>query len=72
MIKTTMPLDPERRERLRQLGARAGVVVSAFAVFSAGYAAMRSSDWRVMAGFTLLAGLCGVAAQYFQKRAGKR
>lgn len=65
-------MDPDRQERLRQLGARAGVVVSAFAVFSAGYAAMRASDWRVIVGFTLLAGLFGVAAQYFQRRAGKR
>ena len=58
---------PERTPAAR-LAARIGMYVSALGVFTCGYLAMRSEDWRVIVGLTVMAGLAGVAAQAFAKR----
>jgi hypothetical protein len=47
--------DPARRERIGRIAARLGVAVSAFTVFTAGWIAMRSDDWRTIATVSLLA-----------------
>jgi len=49
--------------------ARLGMGASGFLVFLCGWFAMRSDDWRVMVGLTLLAGVAGVIAQAFSRRA---
>jgi hypothetical protein len=43
---------------------------SAFGVFACGWLAMKTDDWRVMVGLTVLAGVAGIAASAFGKRAG--
>ncbi len=52
--------DPARRERIRRIASKVGVGVSAFCVFTAGWIAMKSDDWKVIAvvsGLALVAGL---------------
>ncbi|MBI5070597.1 MAG: hypothetical protein HZB56_20405 [Deltaproteobacteria bacterium] len=49
--------------------ARAGVAASAFLMFVCGWFAMRSDDWRVTVGLTLLAGVAALVAQAFSRRA---
>lgn len=49
--------------------ARVGLAVSAFLVFLCGWFAMRSEDWRITVGLTLLAGVAAVVAQGFSRRA---
>ena len=59
----------EGRKRLVRLAARAGVVASALAVFAAGWVAVRSTDWREVVAVTVLAGIAGLLAQAFSRRA---
>ncbi len=54
--------EPGGRERLRRLAAKAGVVVSAFCVFTAGWIAMKSDDWRVIGLVSVLALVAGLVA----------
>lgn len=49
--------------------ARLGTGVAAFLVFLCGWFAMKSDDWRVIVGLTLLAGVSGVVASGFSRRA---
>jgi len=60
--------DPARRERIGRIAARLGVAVSAFTVFTAGWIAMRSDDWRIIATVSLLALVAGVIASGLSKR----
>jgi hypothetical protein len=54
--------DPARPDRSRRIAAKAGVAVSAFTVFTAGWIAMRSDDWRTIAIVSVLALVAGVIA----------
>jgi len=49
--------------------ARLGLAASAFLVFVCGWFAMKSEDWRVTVGLTLLAGVAGLVASTFSRRA---
>jgi hypothetical protein len=49
--------------------ARLGVGLSAFGVFTCGWLAMRTDDWRRMAFFTLLAMGAAMAGSAFSRRA---
>lgn len=49
--------------------AKAGVVLSAFAIFTCGWLAMRTDDWRQMLLFSALALGAGALAQAFSRRA---
>jgi hypothetical protein len=55
--------------RLQKLVARVGLVASALAVFTSGWLAARSSDWKRIVLFTLLAGVAAFLAQTFSRRA---
>jgi hypothetical protein len=59
---------PTERPAPSRLLAQLGVAASAFAVFTCGWLAMKSDDWKVMLGLTVLAGLAGVVAQAFSRR----
>jgi hypothetical protein len=48
--------------------ARIGMYASAFGVFLCGWLAMKTDDWRIIVGLTLLAGVAGLAASAFGKR----
>jgi len=52
-----------------KLWAKLGLGASAFLVFVCGWFAMKSEDWRVTVGLTLLAGVAGVLASSFSRRA---
>jgi apolipoprotein N-acyltransferase len=54
--------DPAQREGFRRIAAKVGVGVSAFTVFTAGWIAMRSDDWRTILGVSALALLAGIIA----------
>jgi hypothetical protein len=58
---------PERSPAAR-LAAQIGMYGSALGVFTCGWLAMKSDDWRMIVGLTVLAGAAGVAAQAFAKR----
>ena len=60
---------PPRHPRLSRLAARAGLVASALVVFSSGYAAMMSNDWRKVTIVTLIGGVAGLVAAWFAQRA---
>lgn len=49
--------------------AKLGLGASAFLVFVCGWFAMKSEDWRVTVGLTLLAGAAAVVASTFSRRA---
>ena len=49
--------------------ARAGVALSALAVFTCGWLAMRTDDWRRVVGFSVLALAAGALASAFSRRA---
>lgn len=53
-----------------RLLARFGMYASAFGVFLCGWMAMKADDWRVMVGWTVVAGVAGLAAAALGKRAG--
>lgn len=48
--------------------ARIGVIVASFAVFTAGWVAMKSDDWRVMVGVSALALVAGMIAAGLSRR----
>jgi hypothetical protein len=50
--------------------ARVGMYACAFGVFACGWLAMKTDDWRLIVGLTALAGVAGIAASAFGKRAG--
>jgi hypothetical protein len=54
--------DPARREKVRRIATRIGLGVSAFTVFTSGWIAMRSDDWRTVTVVTILAAVAGVIA----------
>jgi predicted transcriptional regulator len=60
--------DPERRERIRNVATRVGIVASAFTVFTAGWIAMKSNDWRTVTVVTILALAAGVIASGLSAR----
>jgi hypothetical protein len=60
--------DPARRDRIRHMASRIGVVVSAFTVFTAGWIAMKSDDWRTITAVSVLALLAGLIASGLSKR----
>jgi hypothetical protein len=49
--------------------AKAGMALSAFAVFTCGWLAMRTDDWRQILGFSLLALVAGAVASGFSRQA---
>jgi ABC-type enterobactin transport system permease subunit len=53
----------------RGVAAKVGVVVSAFAVFTAGWVAMKSDDWRVIVGVSVLALAASLVASNLSRRA---
>jgi apolipoprotein N-acyltransferase len=62
--------DSSRGDRIRRIASRLGVVVSAFTVFTAGWIAMRSDDWRTIALVSALALVAGVIAAGLSRRTG--
>jgi len=50
------------------MASRIGVVVSAFTVFTAGWIAMKSDDWRTITAVSVLALLAGLIASGLSKR----
>ena len=60
--------DPARRDQIRRMASRIGVVVSAFTVFTAGWIAMKSDDWRTITAVSVLALLAGLIASGLSKR----
>jgi hypothetical protein len=61
--------DPDGGGALQRVAAKAGVAVAAFAVFAAGWVAMRSEDWRVIGGVSVLALVAGIVASGLSRRA---
>jgi hypothetical protein len=57
----------KRGPPIPKAAARVGMFASAFGVFVCGWMAMQSSDWKVIVGLTVLAGLAGLAAQAFAR-----
>ncbi len=49
-------------DRMRRVVRKVGAGVSAFAVFTAGWVAMKSDDWRTITLVTVLALVAGVIA----------
>ena len=60
--------DESRRERYRRIATKVGVGVSAFAVFTSGWIAMRSDDWRIIVAVSVLALVAGVIAAGLSRR----
>jgi len=63
-------MDEKVPARAPNLLARFGMYASAFGVFTCGWLAMKTDDWRMIIGLTVLAGVSGIAASAFGKRAG--
>jgi hypothetical protein len=63
-------IDPARRDRIRRIASRIGVGVSAFTVFTAGWIAMKSDDWRTITAVSVLALAAGLIASGLSKRSG--
>lgn len=59
---------PRQGSKMQRVAAKAGVAVSAFAVFTAGWVAMKSEDWRVIVGVSVLALLASLAASSLTRR----
>jgi len=51
--------------------AKAGVALSAFAIFTCGWLAMRTDDWRQVVLFSVLALGAGASASAFSRQARK-
>jgi hypothetical protein len=58
---------PGSESPLRRLASRAGFVASALAVFTCGWLAMQTSDWRRIVLFSLLAVGAGALATAFSR-----
>jgi NADH:ubiquinone oxidoreductase subunit 4 (subunit M) len=54
---------------LPRVMAKLGMALAAFGVFTCGWLAMRTDDWRKMAAYTLLALGAAMAASAFSRRA---
>ena len=54
--------DPDRREKIRRIASKVGVGLSAFCVFTAGWIAMKSDDWKTIAVVSVLALVAGLVA----------
>ena len=52
------------------IAAKAGFYASVFAVFTCGWLATRAQDWKRIVLFTVLAGVAGLLASAFRRRAG--
>jgi hypothetical protein len=63
-------MDEKAPARAPSLLARVGMYASAFGIFACGWLAMKTDDWRMIVGLTALAGVAGIAASAFGKRAG--
>ena len=61
--------DPTRPETLRRIASKAGFLASALAVFTCGYLAMRSDDWKRMVLYSALALVAGALASAFSRGA---
>lgn len=61
-------MEKPQRSPAARLAATVGMYTSALGVFTCGWLAMKSNDWRMVVGLTVLAGVAGVAAQAFSKR----
>ncbi len=59
---------PQREGGFGRLASRIGVGVSAFAVFTAGWVAMKSDDWRIIVGVSLLALVASLIASRLAAR----
>jgi hypothetical protein len=53
-------VDPAQRDRIRRVGSRLGVAMSALTVFIAGWIAVKNDDWRKVTIVAILAGVAGV------------
>jgi hypothetical protein len=60
--------EPPEENLFRVVAARAGFVGSALAVFTCGWLAMRTDDWRRMVVFAALALAAGALASAFSRR----
>jgi hypothetical protein len=60
---------PSRDDRTARLLARAGTTAAAFVVFTCGWLAMKSQDWRGMVLWSLLAMVASLVASSFARRA---
>ena len=60
---------PDRGGGFGRLASKIGVGVSAFAVFTAGWVAMKSDDWRIIVGVSLLALVASLIASRLAARA---
>lgn len=63
-----MPDPAPTESRVRRLAQQAGFFASAFAVFTCGWLAMRSEDWRRVLLFSLLALGAAALASAFSRR----
>lgn len=53
---------PADKEKVRRIASKIGVGVSAFCVFTAGWVAMKSDDWKTIVVVSVLALVAGVVA----------
>jgi hypothetical protein len=60
--------DAASRERVRRIASKVGVGLSAFCVFTAGWIAMKSDDWRIVTVVSLLALAAGLVASRLSAR----
>jgi hypothetical protein len=60
--------EPPEQNLFRQVASRAGFIGSALAVFTCGWLAMRSDDWKRMVLFSALALVAGALASAFARR----
>ena len=61
--------EPGRGGGFGRVASKVGVGVSAFAVFTAGWVAMKSDDWRIIVGVSLLALVASLIASRLASRA---
>jgi len=54
--------DPARPEKFRRIASKVGVGLSAFCVFTAGWIAMKSDDWKTITVVSVLALVAGLVA----------
>jgi NADH:ubiquinone oxidoreductase subunit 4 (subunit M) len=59
---------PPAPDTLRRLSSRAGFLASAFAVFTCGWLAMRTDDWKRMILYSVLALGAAALASAFSRR----